>query len=175
MTIKISLNFKFKGIQWKSGHVYTFKYSSWRNDPQPTAILMYKVSGNHPRTGNQHRYIQMLNFSYIPRPVRKQFAQTWAKEMERSGNNSVFTWQLVKRRFPQLKLAVRRYFYIPNYYLSDIKEIPLENMEEVIVSTWSKDFSKKLKTSLVKKYRNVMDRRKKTGGFMSVVKNLFGK
>lgn len=172
MAINISLNFKFKGVQWKSGHLYQFRYSSWRHDPQPSGILMYKVHGIHPRTKNQHRYLQMINLTYIPRPIRKQFAQQWVQEMERTNGNAAFTWQLVKRRFPGLKHAVRRYFIIPNYYITDIKPIPLEDMESVIISTWSKDFSKKLRTSLFSKYKKVMDRKKKTGGFMS---RLFGR
>lgn len=173
MAINVSLKFKFNGVQWKSGHIYQFDYHAWHNDPRPTFILMYRLFGINPKTNHQWRLIQGINLTYIPRPVRKQFAQTWVQEMERTNGNAAFTWQLVKRRYPGLTTAVRRYLIRPNYYITNIKAIPLEDMESVIVSTWSKDFSKKLKTSLFGKYKKVMDRnKKKKPGFFG---RLFGR
>ena len=67
-----------------------------------------------------------------------------------------FTCEVVQRRYPYLKGAVRRYFFKPTYYIKDLKEIPFDQMEDVIVSTWSKDFSKKLKISLLGKFRRAM-------------------
>jgi hypothetical protein len=174
MAIKVDLNFKWKRTEWKSGHIYTFKYHAWHNDPQPTVILMYRLFGMNPKSGHFWRLIQCINFTYIPRPMRQQFASTWVQTMERTGGNAAFTWQLCKRRFPYLKHAVRRYLIKPDYYITNVKAIPLEDMESVIVSTWSKDFSKKLRTDLIQKYRKVMDKKKKTGGFMSRIKGFFG-
>ena len=51
--------------------------------------------------------------------------------------------------------------------ITNIKPIPMENMEEAVVSSFDKDFSKKLKTDLAKKFKRVQKKRKKTGGFMS--------
>lgn len=120
---------------------------------------MYSLEGTHPNTGHQWRFLQGINFTYIPRSIRRQFANQWKEVITRT-NNPKFTWEMVKRRYPYLENAVRRYFIKPNYYITDLIEIPFDDMEKVIVSTWSKDFSKKIKISLLSKFRNIMRRRK---------------
>jgi len=131
----------------------------WQNDPQPTIILMYAIEGIHPKTGHQWRLFQAINFTYLPRAIRRQFAQDWVDIFERTNGNIRFTYEMVKRRYPQLKKATRRYFFKPVYYISKLREIPFEEMESMITSTWSKDFSKRVKTSLIGKFRDVMRRR----------------
>lgn len=148
--------------------------TAWRNDPEPTLILMYRIRGTHPNTGHQWRLIQGINLTYIPRPQRKAFVQAWVKEMENNGGRADFTWDRVQNQFPYMTHAVRRYLLKPTYYITNVKPIPLEDMESVVVSTWSKDFSKKLRTDLASKYRKVMARKNQTGGFFASIKNLFG-
>jgi hypothetical protein len=158
---------KFKGVQLKTGHIYTFEYQAWENDPKPTIIYMYSVEGIHPNTGHEHRYIQALNFTYVPRSVRKQFIRLWVDEFQRTKNIRL-TWERVKSKYPYLVTSIRRYFFKPTYYISNLKEIPFDDWEKTVVSTWSKDFSKKVKVSLVKKFRRLMSARnifKKTGKF----------
>lgn len=152
MTIQRITKKKFKGITLRSGYPYTFSYSSWRNDPQPLVIFMYSLEGIHPKTGHQWRFLQCINFNYIPRVMRKAFAQDWKKQMEKSKGNVKFTWEMIQRRYPYVGFATRRYFIKPNYYIYKLKEIPFENMEEAIVSSWSKDFSRKIKISLLQKF-----------------------
>lgn len=65
------------------------------------------------------------------------------------------------KRYPRLKYSVRRYFFKPNYYIKDLKEIPINEIEKYVVSSWHKDFSKKVKVSLLNKFRRVMRGRKK--------------
>ena len=156
MALKRVYKKRFKGVSMESGHIYSFRYQSWEHDPNPVVILMYAIDGIHPNTGHQHRYFQCVNFTYIPRTIRRQFAQDWKRVFERSNGNVQFTWELVKRRYPYLKNAVRRYFFKPNYYINKLYEVPYDDMEQVIVSTWSKDFSKKVKVSLLGKFRRAM-------------------
>lgn len=132
MALRRVFNKKFKGVMLKSGHVYTFKYQSWENDPHPTAIMLYSVEGIHPRTGHQHRYIQMINFTYVPRVMRRQFAKDWVREFNRTNGNIRLTWEIIKVRYPYLQHAVRRYFFKPNYYISDLKEVPFEDIERLL-------------------------------------------
>lgn len=172
MALNIQYTKKFNGVTWKSGHIYTFKYTSWKNDPNPTIILMYAFSGTHPTTGNQWRFFQGINFTYIPRPYRKRFAQAWVREWQRTNGNVQLTWGTVENEFPFMRSAVRRYFYQPTYYIQKPKEIPLEDMEKVIVSTWSKDFSKKIKTDLLNKYKRAMKGATKN---KSMFGNIFGR
>lgn len=156
MAIRRIYKKRFKGVVVKSGYVYVFKYSAWRHDPKPTVIIMYALEGTHPNTGNQFRFFQGINFSYVPRAQRRQFARMWKETMERSNGNVRFTWETVKRRYPFVQNAVRRYFFKPNYYITDIVEVPMEDLEKVVVSTWSKDFSKKIKLSLLGKFKQAM-------------------
>lgn len=155
MAIRRVYKKKFQGVNMLSGHFYTFKYQAWENDPHPTIILMYGLEGTHPSTGHQWRFFQGINFTYIPRSVRKRFVNDWISILERT-NNVKFTWELVKRKYPWLKVAVRRYFFRPSYYIKSLKEVPIDQVNKVVISSWHKDFSKKVKTTLINKFRNVM-------------------
>ena len=163
MAIRLRGKRRSHGIVWKTGEIYTFRYQSWENDPQPTIILMYGVEGNHPRTGHQHRYYQGVNLSYIPRGDRRKFVSEWQKIHMDNNGNVEFTWDLVQNRYPYLKNAVRRYFFKPSYYIQNATHISMENAEEAVISTWSKDFSKKVRVELVRKFRSLMGRRKSKG------------
>jgi len=136
------------------------KKIAWQNDPKPTIIFMYAFSGTHPKTNRQWRFIQAINLTYISRVSRKAFANDWVQTLRRHNGNVRFTWQTVQRKYPYMEKAVRRYFYSPNYYISKLKEIPYDdNFEKNIISTFSKDFSKKVKVSLVQKFRSLFGRR----------------
>ena len=159
--LRVHYKKKQHGITLRSGHAYKFRYSAWANDPEPTAIFMYAFSGTHPNTNRQWRFYQMINLTYIPRAQRAAFAKDWVNVLRRTNGDTRFTWQLVQGKYPFLKLAVRRYFYSPNYYISKLQEIPYDDkFEKNVVSTFSKDFSKKVKVSLMSKFRNVFMRRK---------------
>ena len=160
MALRIQYRKKIHGVIMQSGHVYSMKYIPWQHDSNPTIIFMNSFSGTHPNTGRQWRFIQALNFTYVPRSSRRAFANEWTRVFERTNGNVRFTWNILKRRYPYLSHAVRRYFYSPNYYISKLQEIPFENMEQAIISTWSKDFSKKVKVSLLQKFRSAMSGRK---------------
>ncbi len=161
MAIRRIMRKRFKGVSLKSGYIYSFKYQAWENDPRPTVIFMYSLEGTHPNTGHQWRFLQCVNLSYMPRVMRRTFANEWVRVFERSQGNVRFTYEILKRRYPYMNHAIRRYFIKPNYYIQDLKEIPFESMEDAIVSTWSKDFSKKVKVALLQKFRNAMRGRKK--------------
>jgi len=148
---------------------------------------MYKIQGIHPKTGHQHRYIQAINLNYIPRQQRKAFTTLWLKEMEKNKGDVEFTWDSVQFRFPYLDTAVRRYMIKPVYRIQGAQYIPPENVEDVVVSTWGKDFSKKLDMDLAAKKARSLGRgealkkkyKKKWGGFGSsffgFAKRLFNK
>jgi len=155
MAIKVDYNFRSHGLRWKSGHIYKFRYNAYRNDPTPTIILMGRYTGTHPNTGHQWRLIQGINFTYIPRSHRRLFAMQWVNTMERTGGDVRFTWNDVKRQFPYLKFGIRRYVLKPSYRIQKPIEIPMEDMEDAIIDTWSKDFSKKIKVDMVQKFKRI--------------------
>ena len=82
------------------------------------------------------------------------------KELDKSGHIK-FTWRRVLAKYPYLKPAIRRYFFTPNYYIRNLEEIPFDEVEKAVISTYSKDFSKKIKTALLSKFRKALKARKK--------------
>jgi hypothetical protein len=73
MALIITYKKKSHGITWKSGHIFSFKYTPFQNDNKPLIIVLNIIEGIHPNTGHQHRYIQGLNLHYVPRKDRKRF------------------------------------------------------------------------------------------------------
>ncbi len=162
MALKQTYQFKFKNIFWKSGYIYKFRYNAYRHDPTPTIILLYKITGRHPNTGNQWNLIQGINFTYIPRSHRRLMSMQWVNHMESSRGNVQFTWNNVKRQFPYLRFGIRRYMLNPNYRIQEPIEVPFDDMEDAIVDTFSHDFSKKVQVDLANKFNRIQKNIKKT-------------
>ena len=153
------------GVLVKSGHVYVFNYSAWQNDKRPTVLMMYAVSGIHPKTKHEHRYFQGINFTYIPRSQRVAFAKLWVDYYNRkiTDPNNVspsilkdfFTWEKVKRFYPMLEPGIRRYFYKPAYYITNMVEVQPKDMKKAIESTWAKDFSTKVRNVFARRLKKI--------------------
>lgn len=133
---------------------------AWERDPKPTIIFMASIEGIHPNSGHQWRLFQCLNFTYIPRAQRKRFLKIWMKELDKTKNLKL-TWRKVLAKYPYLKPAIRRYFFKPNYYIRNLEEIPFDEVEKVVISTFSKDFSKKITTALLGKFKKILRSRQK--------------
>jgi hypothetical protein len=163
---------KIGGVTFKSGGIYKFDYSNWQHDPRPVIIFMYAYRGYHPNTGREWRFIQGINFTYVPRAFRRLFATIWISKYGAATTfkrgQLDFTWDMVLRSYRYLRPALRRYFYTPNYYMTNIEEVPFENWEKEIMSTMSKDFSKKVRGALKQKFKSAL------GGFKSI-RRLFGR
>lgn len=121
---------------------------------------MASIEGNHDNTGHQWRLFQCINFTYIPKAFRKRFLNIWMKEIEKPGNIK-FTWLKVLAKYPYLKPAIRRYFFKPSYYIRNLEEIPFDKVEKEVISTYSRDFSKKIKVALLGKFKRAMKARQK--------------
>ena len=104
MAIRRNKKKKFKKITWQSGHIYTFKYQAWQNDPHPVIILMYALEGRHPNTGNQWRFFQGINFTYIPRSMRRAFIKNWLRIWDNS------TWTLHGRQSKGVILGCKKQY-----------------------------------------------------------------
>ena len=107
--LKVSYTYKHGGVTMKTGEFYTFKYTGFENDPAPHIIFINKVEGIHPKTKHEHRYIQAINVNYLPREERKRFVDDWLKIFKKT-KNVKFTWDMVKNKYPYLKVGIRRYF-----------------------------------------------------------------
>ncbi len=161
MALTRKLTHKFGGVEWKSGSFYSFKYHAWRNDKKPSIIFMYSFFGEHPNTGREWRFFQAINLSYVPRNVRKRFMQQYLKIREQRKGNMAFVWRDVQTRYPGLKIAVRRYFYTPSYYIINPEEIPFEDAEKFVMGTMLKDYSKAAIRSIRQRMRASKEKRMK--------------
>jgi len=133
----------FRGVTVKSGYFYNFKYSRWQNDPSPVVIMMYHISGTHPNTGNKWNLFQAINFSYIPKKIRKRFLDDWIKVYSIT-NNPKFTWKICKNRYPEIAFAVRSYVTKPPNAIRNLKEVPVELIYNAVKTKWTSDFSKRI-------------------------------
>ena len=147
MALKISYKLKHNGVLLRSGHFYTFDYTAYENDPSPMIIFISAIQGINPKTGHQWRLIQGINMNYIPRSDRKNFLEIWNKHFDKT-NDVKFTWNVVKSKFPYLKLSIRRFMLKPKYYIRKLKYIEPENLQKEMVKSLHKDFSETLKRRL---------------------------
>jgi hypothetical protein len=149
--VAIQLHFQKKHgkVTFQSGHFYVFRYQAWENDPEPNIIFINALSGIHEKTGREWRFIQGINLSYIPRKDRKRFVDDWLRHINSTRGNVKITWMLIKKNYPYISAAIRRYFYSPNYYIHDLRHVPFDKAHDVIVKSWSKDFSKRIRRSIV--------------------------
>lgn len=152
MALKRSDEKKHQKITFKTGYFYKFKYQGYRNDPEPIIIFINAISGINPKTGNQHRYIQAINLNYIPRKDRKKFVNDWIEYYNKT-QNVRFTWKLIQRRYKYIKFGIRRYFYIPNYYIHKVRYIPFEDVQKEVVKSLFKDFSNVIKRKIYSKLK----------------------
>ena len=183
MGLKVDYQFRLNGMEWNSGYFYTFRYRAYGQDPQPLIILFYRISGINPSTGHQWRLFQGVNMNYLPRSHRRLFLMQWQNYYETSGGNIKFTYDMMKRRFPFMRYAIRRYMTKPAYYVQNPYEIPMDKVEEAVMSTFDRDYSQKIKQELVQKYKDVMNNarshnkktRKGLFGGGSLFRNLFNR
>ncbi len=154
----MALEHKFKSkdknstVWFRSGHIYSFRYRAFENDPNPTVLCLYAIKGINPNTGHRWNLLQALNLNYVARQDRRNFLHTWMGILERNHGNIRLTWETILRRYPYLAIACRRYL-LDRTMFRELKEIPLEDIESVVVSTWARDYSRQAQMALLKKYK----------------------
>jgi hypothetical protein len=166
MALRFSFKKNFQGVLLDSGRIYSFAYSAYQHDPNPLIIYLYWVSGTHPQTKRQWRFIQAINLNYISRANRQKFVEDWVETLYTTRNVKL-TWNKVKTRWPEMAFATRRYFYSPSYYIKSLQAIPLDQTQQVVVGSLQKDFSTAQRImrwtglrALQKKYSAIMARRR---------------
>ncbi|MFW6025467.1 MAG: hypothetical protein ACOCRX_03925 [Candidatus Woesearchaeota archaeon] len=57
--------------------------------------------------------------------------------MEKNNGNTLLTWEYIKRRFPNIAKsdAIRRYQIKPTYMIQKVEYIPLDKMEDAVISS----------------------------------------
>ena len=141
-------------VWFTSGHLYNFRYTNYQNDPNPTIVCLSAIKGVHERTGHRHNYIQAINFTYIPRRQRNEFIRVWARLMKDTKGHALLSWQMIERRWPFMKVAIRRYI-LDKGFIQDLREIPLEDMPKIVGETWHKDFSLRAIRSYLKGVKSI--------------------
>jgi len=137
---------------FRSGHIFSFRYLNAENDPNPTILCLYALKGVNPNTGHMWNLVQGINLNYIDRAHRREFLHTWMPLLERNHGNIKLTWEYMVRRYPYLAVACRRYL-LDRKVFRDLKEIPLEDIEAIVISTWAKDYSRQAQMALLRKYK----------------------
>lgn len=169
MALKVGNKVK-QGLVWfKSGYIYSFRYTNFQFDPEPIVIIINYVKGVHPTTRHKHNYIQAINFNYIPRPKRKLFVENWTKVLKRYKGNVTLSWMDIVNKYPFLQLAIRRYF-LDKGYIVGVSEIPQEKMNDVVIKSLSADYSKKALLAAVRKNTGVARTLKEP----ELIKKVFG-
>lgn len=153
MALKIHYKKKSQGVTWKSGHMYTFKYSPAEESFSPTYLHICSFSGYHQNTGHEWHFHQGINLEFLPRKARKRFVDDWRKEFGK-GRNLKITWKSLTRKYPYLEEFTRRFLYKPNYYIRKPQEIPPEDWDKAIVKSMARDFSSTIKRKLASKLKS---------------------
>lgn len=153
MAIKMSFTHRHGKVTMKSGEFYKFNYQGFKHDPSPHVLFINKLEGIHPTSGNQWRFIQCINLSYIPRQDRRKFVDDWIKIHSKSKDSKI-TWQMIKTKYPYIAFGIRRYFWTPPYYIGKLEHLDtIDKIEKTIVGNWAKDFSKKLRMKLAQFFK----------------------
>ena len=100
------------------GNFYQFRYLNYENDPYPLIYYLNHRNAINFETGHFHKYIQGINFHYIPRQYRMQFAEKWLKYVEKRKitiqSEFMLMWQKMSILYPFLATAYRRYLTYPS-------------------------------------------------------------
>jgi len=127
-------------VHFRSGRFYTYLYTNYSNDPGPVGVMVNYVHGIHPVTGNMHQYLQMINLNYVPRQFRRLFVEQWRAHLKANKGQVLLTWRKVRSKFPFLQFALRRY-HVNRGFIKYQRLIPDEDLEKVVISSFSRDFS----------------------------------
>jgi len=153
MALKVHYKFKQHGVDLTSGYYYIFNYSAFENDPEPIVLYLNTITGTHPKTKRQWRFHQGINLNYLPRTERLAFVENWNREILKNKGNVKLTWNKVQVKYPYMKAFIRRYFYTPAYYIRNLKYIPPEAANDVIVKSYFKDYSSYVKRRVASHFR----------------------
>ena len=154
MALRVHFKANFQGITLQSGQIYSFAYTGFQHDPAPTIIFLYWMSGTHPNTGHQWRFFQAINLNYLSRTYRINFVKNWVQTLYTTRNLKM-TWNKLSRMFPDMKFATRRYFYKPTRYVQSLRAVPLERVEEEVVGSLYKDYSRQARIAFWTQTRKI--------------------
>ena len=183
MALKVSYTFKSHGLVWRSGYFYTFRYKAWNEDPEPLIILFYRITGINPSTGHQWRLIEGINMNLLPRSHRRLFLMNWQHYYDLNRGNLKYTYKMMQRQHPYMVYGIRRYMTKPVYYIQNPYEIPMDKVDDAVLSSFNKQYKFKISKELSKKYKeasyNIAQHNKKVNrglfGGGSLFRNLFNR
>lgn len=152
--------FKYKLIEkviLTPGNFYQFKYVNFENDPFPLIYYLNCVNSLNKKTGHFHRYIQGINFHYIPKANRLFFLESWLAYIEKNEhfiqNNFLKLWTALNTKYDFLKTCYRRYFTFPIGYINNIQGIKKSLIIPMVKGSMEQDFSFHDKLIFATKYR----------------------
>lgn len=143
------LDAQVNNVRFESGNVYRFNYKRFQNDPQPLVIFLNSFRGTHPNTGHPWLFIQAINLNYLPRKDRQMFIRDWENVHKRTNKRVKITWDIIKRWYPYLQFAIRRYFHTPADMMTNIVKIDAVNYQKEVVRDFWKDYSMEVRRRMM--------------------------
>lgn len=148
---------KIERVVFRPGNFYQFRYLNYENDPEPLIYYLNYRNAINEDTGRLHRYIQGINFHYIPMGKRLTFVTNWLNFVEKNKSflfsNFLQIWKELKRRYGFLEVAYRRYLTEPTGLIKNVSYIKRSLVVPMVKGSIEKDFSFYERYIFMKKYR----------------------
>lgn len=148
---------KVNDILLKPGNFYQFNYLNYENDPKPLIYYLNYRDAINIKTKKYHKYIQGINFHYIPMGNRIRFVANWLKFVEMNKSillsNFLQLWTQLVRRYPFLENAYRRYLLEPKGLMRNMYHIKTDLVVPMVKGSLEKDFTFNDRLIFLKKYR----------------------
>ena len=148
---------KLSRVVFKPGHFYQFKYLNFENDPEPLIYYLNFRNATNVKTGKIHKYIQGINFHYIPMSKRVKFVTDWLNFTQKHNSiissNFLMLWKELIRRYPFLEGSYRRYLVEPVGIIKNVEDIKTDLVIPMVKGSIERDFSFRDKFLFYKKYK----------------------
>lgn len=148
---------KINDVLFKPGHFYQFNYLNYENDPEPLIYYLNYRDAINVKTRKYHKYIQGINFHYIPMGNRLRFVTEWLSFVEKNRSivlsNFLQLWTQLVKKYPFLENSYRRYLLEPRGLLRNIYHIKTDVVVPMVKGSLEKDFTFNDRLIFLKKYK----------------------
>jgi len=118
--LKTIYRFKFKGVMFEPGKLYSFRYRKFEQDPEPFIMFYNYISGTHPNTGMMWNVLQGVNLHYVTLTYRRKLIKALKVMPNMKAGGLSFNKLLTT--IPGIQFAFRRYT-AASTYINIIKPI----------------------------------------------------
>lgn len=150
-------NVNISRVVFSPGNFYHFSYLNYEHDPKPLIYYLNYRDAIYEETGRLHRYIQGINFHYVPMDKRIRFLEEWLMFVDKNKSilfaNFLKLWPELKKRYRFLEVAYRRYLTQPGGLIRNIQHIKNSLVIPMVKGTIERDFSMADRYIFLSKYK----------------------